>query len=321
MYGKRGIPSPARHVVGPLCSDWRRRLITLKRFIVPEMCECLPCIGQHLTVVRSEWRANLLFKASKNTEQHTAFRLRLEAFAVRAVLPRFRPSRKQLEQDQCFVRSKVNYGVLFCIRTFRFHDWRMAKCTNARNGSQTYLPPSQRVTAPKQSKKKIRQLACKPGSVWLRPRPERGSHSSGTALARCLLQPTRITSPEKAGALARSTLSLFGFAPGGVYRAVHVAMSAVGSYPTLSPLPPEGGGLLSVALSLGSPPPDVIRHRLSVEPGLSSPRNLSALAESGCPANWQAVLNRGDRQLPEAIAVSGAIAGRRQRNPSRIRLH
>jgi ribosomal protein L34 len=30
------------------------------------------------------------------------------------------------------------------------------------------------------------------------------------------------------------------------------------------------GGLFSVALSLGSPPPDVIRHRMSVEPGLSS---------------------------------------------------
>ena len=30
------------------------------------------------------------------------------------------------------------------------------------------------------------------------------------------------------------------------------------------------GGLLSVALSLGLPPPDVIRHRVSVEPGLSS---------------------------------------------------
>ena len=31
------------------------------------------------------------------------------------------------------------------------------------------------------------------------------------------------------------------------------------------------GGLLSVALSLGSPPPVVIRHRVSMEPGLSSP--------------------------------------------------
>jgi hypothetical protein len=33
---------------------------------------------------------------------------------------------------------------------------------------------------------------------------------------------------------------------------------------------PKAGGLLSVALSLGSPPPDVIRHRVSMEPGLSS---------------------------------------------------
>ena len=31
------------------------------------------------------------------------------------------------------------------------------------------------------------------------------------------------------------------------------------------------GGSISVALSLGSPPPDVIRHRVSMEPGLSSP--------------------------------------------------
>ena len=31
------------------------------------------------------------------------------------------------------------------------------------------------------------------------------------------------------------------------------------------------GGLLSVALSLGLPPPGVTRHRVSVEPGLSSP--------------------------------------------------
>src|SRR5260370_14146488 len=38
----------------------------------------------------------------------------------------------------------------------------------------------------------------------------------------------------------------------------------------------RAGGLFSVALSLGSPPPDVIRHRVSVEPGLSSP--------NGCPS-------------------------------------
>ena len=36
------------------------------------------------------------------------------------------------------------------------------------------------------------------------------------------------------------------------------------------PPPPRAGGLFSVALSLGSPPPAVSRHRSSVEPGLSS---------------------------------------------------
>jgi len=34
---------------------------------------------------------------------------------------------------------------------------------------------------------------------------------------------------------------------------------------------PRVGGLLSVALSLGSPPPGITRHRVSMEPGLSSP--------------------------------------------------
>jgi len=39
---------------------------------------------------------------------------------------------------------------------------------------------------------------------------------------------------------------------------------------TLAARRSELGGLLSVALSLGSPPPGVTRHRASVEPGLSS---------------------------------------------------
>ena len=41
------------------------------------------------------------------------------------------------------------------------------------------------------------------------------------------------------------------------------------------------GGLFSVALSLGSPPPDVIRHRMSMEPGLSSPTPLPTLPVGG----------------------------------------
>ena len=56
--------------------------------------------------------------------------------------------------------------------------------------------------------------------------------------------------------------------------------------------PPRGacaGGLFSVALSLGSPPPDVIRHRIPVEPGLSSipgasPGRAAAVRPSGNPS-------------------------------------
>jgi hypothetical protein len=40
-----------------------------------------------------------------------------------------------------------------------------------------------------------------------------------------------------------------------------------------------GSGLFSVALSLGSPPPEVIRHRMSMEPGLSSPATFRSLPE------------------------------------------
>jgi hypothetical protein len=61
----------------------------------------------------------------------------------------------------------------------------------------------------------------------------------------------------------------------------------VRSYRTLSPLPPAetGGGLLSVALSLGSPPAGVTRRHFAVEPGLSSP---SLAGGSDRPAVWSA---------------------------------
>ena len=69
--------------------------------------------------------------------------------------------------------------------------------------------------------------------------------------------------------------SLFGLAPGGACRAALVAKGAVRSYRTISTLPllPQFGGMISVALSLRSPWADVIRHRVSVEPGLSSSRS------------------------------------------------
>src|SRR6185437_597202 len=82
------------------------------------------------------------------------------------------------------------------------------------------------------------------------------------------------TSRDRPGRLRgkRNLPSLFGLAPGGACRAASVASRAVRSYRTIStlPFPKELGGVISVALSLGSPPPAVNRHRLSVEPGLSS---------------------------------------------------
>src|SRR5262252_758485 len=112
--------------------------------------------------------------------------------------------------------------------------------------------------------------------------PTRDGHSSGTPVARRFEQPTRTAgfghqswSAIAACATPRSTPPLFGFAPGGVCRAACVAASAVRSYRTVSPLPRHPlpispgygggygggarGGLFSVALSLGSPPPDIIR--------------------------------------------------------------
>lgn len=148
--------------------------------------------------------------------------------------------------------------------------------------------------------KKKSQLACKPGSVWLRLR---GDETWQPFIWDCACAQPRATHPDDAPGnrlnACAPVSSLFGLAPGGVCRAVHVAMSAVGSYPTLSPLLRKRSGLLSVALSLGSPPPDVIRHRVSVEPGLSSPRGLSALAGRGCPANWQRLIKRPWRLAPE----------------------
>ena len=63
--------------------------------------------------------------------------------------------------------------------------------------------------------------------------------------------------------------SLFGLAPGGVFHAFFVAKKPVSSYLTFSPLP-RSGGIFSVALSLRLPSPEVIWHRVLIEPGLSS---------------------------------------------------
>jgi hypothetical protein len=79
-------------------------------------------------------------------------------------------------------------------------------------------------------------------------RDARDGHSSATPVARRLKRPTRMTGPDRPAAQGCAPF-LFGFAPGGVCRAVCVAANAVRSYRTFSPLPrkyatPRGGLLL-----------------------------------------------------------------------------
>ena len=120
------------------------------------------------------------------------------------------------------------------------------------------------------------QTACKPGSV-----PWTGDgHSSGTSVAGRLARPTRAAAREPAGR-PYSVLLPVGFAVPSPSPETRCALTA-----PFHPCRPRAGGLLSVALSLGSPPPGVTRHRVPVEPGLSSSRQVSPIPESGHPAVW-----------------------------------
>ena len=95
----------------------------------------------------------------------------------------------------------------------------------------------------------------KPGSVV-------DSHSSRAYIAVRLKQPTRAQRGPRLLTLPsdNSNELLFGLAPSGVYLATCVTTGAVRSYRTLSPLLPEGSGLLSAALAVGLRRPDVIWH-------------------------------------------------------------
>ena len=115
-------------------------------------------------------------------------------------------------------------------------------------------------------------MVCKPGSVTLLPALAT-IHLERLLPAASSNLPGHDAGSHLNGRAVR--MSLYGLAPDGVYHARPVAGPAVRSYRTFSPLPaypfPASGGLFSVALSLGLPPPGVTRHPDPVEPGLSSP--------------------------------------------------
>jgi len=157
------------------------------------------------------------------------------------------------------------------------------RCWSVKRHSPPHPSPLPRWGRGRSRKENSRQTACKPGSV------HRVAATLWPFLWDVRYRTPHATYPDD-DPETDHVPSLFGLAPGGVCRAVCVATSAVRSYRTVSPLPrlTPIGGLLSVALSLGFPPADVIRHRVSVEPGLSSkprlreaPRPSDHLTRSG----------------------------------------
>jgi hypothetical protein len=125
---------------------------------------------------------------------------------------------------------------------------------------------------------KPRQTACKPGSVPARSMTVRAGdgHSSGTSVAGRLARPTRVTARKHACGPKPTrhpylVLLPVGFTLPSPLPGTRCALTA--PFHPYRPSLRRAGGLLSVALSLGSPPPGVTRHRVSVEPGLSSPRS------------------------------------------------
>lgn len=128
---------------------------------------------------------------------------------------------------------------------------------------------------------KRRQMACKPGSV---PSPV-SLRTAGRGMAIPLGRRSPVASRDQPGRQAETPVGPW--FP--MSRPAPIRSCSRWGLPcrdrcrprgALLPHPftltrPEPGGLLSVALSLGSPPPGVTRHRVSVEPGLSSPPGRS----------------------------------------------
>ena len=143
------------------------------------------------------------------------------------------------------------------------------------------------------------ELACKPGSV-------EDNHSSRSCVTAALKQPTR----KHAGpTLHFRATSLFGLAPGGVCRAVeccHRRGALLPHHFTLASTRRRVstrcfGGLLSVALSVGSRPPGVTWHLVHWSPDfppLHALRHFAAIARPAPRAHLirpRACKHSGDR--------------------------
>jgi hypothetical protein len=119
------------------------------------------------------------------------------------------------------------------------------------------------------ARRPISRVLCRPGV------PGRDDHSSGPRLATWFSRPTR-TPRASDGPTCKQARG-----PYSVLLPAGLAMPSLSPGPRWALTPPfhpylrrGEGGLLSVALSLGSPPAGVARRRVAVEPGLSSPARV-----------------------------------------------
>ena len=174
----------------------------------------------------------------------------------------------------------------------------------------------------------LRQMACKPGSVL---RCRRDGHSSGTSVAGRLARPTRTAARKRVNCRPYLVLLPVGLALPSPLPEARCALTA--------PFQPcrgfrPVGGVISVALSLESPPPDVIRHRVPVEPGLSSrgrslqrpsghltpPKYKSSFAKLRFQKNSRAPLDEpGGRSPSPLISEQERPDGRVRENPRAFR--
>ena len=119
--------------------------------------------------------------------------------------------------------------------------------------------------------------------------------------------------PESLAKRAASPL-LFGLSPGGVYQAAAVAGGTGELLPRLFTLTSEtGGGVFSVALSLGSPPLGVTQH-----PALWSPDFPRALARRDHPV-YSAAVRR--YRTPARLEYSTGAGRGKEKTPPALSSH
>ena len=203
--------------------------------------------------------------------------------------------------------SRIGAGV--CSIGVLFREMRMARPMRGLPGPArgSNKPANKGAAMPGDDFQVACQMACKPGSV--------SQGRSLRSMAIHLGRPSPGASRDLPGPGAETRppfgmgpyliLLPVGFALPPPLPAARCALTApFHPYPACPKTGP--GGLLSVALSLGSPPPGVTRHRVSVEPGLSSPRCRQGAPEGDHPPVWPLIGRPAARRRQPAIARSAS---------------